>query len=69
MTPKVENFSKCGCGRNPGGPCMGWHGLNDEQWAAKRQELNESLGCKAEGGCTSYAMCEATNECQRTRNR
>jgi hypothetical protein len=31
MTPKIENFGTCGCGRSPTGDCIGWHGLNEEQ--------------------------------------
>lgn len=25
-------FGKCGCGRSPTGKCIGWHGLNEDQY-------------------------------------
>ena len=28
----AEEFGKCGCGRSPTGKCIGWHGLNEEQY-------------------------------------
>lgn len=33
----------CGCGRSPTGKCIGWHGLSEEQYQAKKSEweLNE----------------------------
>jgi len=27
-----EEFGKCGCGRSPTGKCIGWHGLNEDQY-------------------------------------
>lgn len=40
MTPKIENMKKgtCGCGRSPTGDCIGWHGLSEEQYQAKKSE-------------------------------
>lgn len=28
----VEDIGKCGCGRSPTGKCIGWHGLNEDQY-------------------------------------
>jgi hypothetical protein len=45
---KENEMSKdCGCGRSPNGKCIGWHGLTNEQYEAKKsdyekQQLNES---------------------------
>jgi DNA-nicking Smr family endonuclease len=25
-------IGKCGCGRSPTGKCIGWHGLNEDQY-------------------------------------
>jgi hypothetical protein len=38
-----KEFGKCGCGRSPTGKCIGWHGLNEEQYQAAKAEyeLNE----------------------------
>ena len=38
-----EDIGKCGCGRSPTGKCIGWHGLTEEQYQAKKAdyELNE----------------------------
>lgn len=38
MTPRVEKFGTCGCGRSPTGDCIGWHGLTEEQYQAKKAE-------------------------------
>ena len=27
---------KCGCGRSPTGYCIGWHGLSEEEYQAKK---------------------------------
>jgi hypothetical protein len=27
-----SEFGKCGCGRSPTGKCIGWHGLNEDQY-------------------------------------
>jgi hypothetical protein len=34
MTPSVADMKKgtCGCGRSPTGDCIGWHGLNEDQY-------------------------------------
>lgn len=34
----TENGVPCGCGRSPTGNCIGWHGLTEEQYKAKRNE-------------------------------
>ena len=31
----------CGCGRSPTGKCVGWHGLNNEDYQAKLGEYNK----------------------------
>jgi hypothetical protein len=38
-----DDIGKCGCGRSPTGKCIGWHGLSEEQFQAKKTEyeLNE----------------------------
>jgi len=28
----TNDFGKCGCGRSPNGKCIGWHGLNEDQY-------------------------------------
>ena len=28
----AEEFGRCGCGRSPTGKCIGWHGLNEDQY-------------------------------------
>jgi hypothetical protein len=28
----TNEFGKCGCGRSPTGKCIGWHGLNEDQY-------------------------------------
>ena len=37
----VKEFGKCGCGRSPTGYCIGWHGLNEDEFQA-RKELYET---------------------------
>ena len=27
-----SEIGKCGCGRSPTGKCIGWHGLNEDQY-------------------------------------
>jgi hypothetical protein len=38
-----DDIGKCGCGRSPTGKCIGWHGLTEDQYQAKKSEyeLNE----------------------------
>ncbi len=38
-----DDIGKCGCGRSPTGKCIGWHGLTEDQYQAKKTEyeLNE----------------------------
>jgi hypothetical protein len=38
-----KDFGRCGCGRSPTGKCIGWHGLSEEEYQAKKTEwdLNE----------------------------
>ena len=33
----------CGCGRNPGGKCMGWHALSEDDWAGQKIQLQHNL--------------------------
>ena len=39
VTPAVqentEEIGKCGCGRSPTGKCIGWHGLTEDEFAAR----------------------------------
>ena len=28
----TDDIGKCGCGRSPTGKCIGWHGLNEDQY-------------------------------------
>lgn len=30
----------CGCGRSPTGDCIGWHGLSEDQYQAKKAEYD-----------------------------
>ena len=39
MTPRVENFAKCGCGRSPTGQCIGWHGIPKDEWEITKEQL------------------------------
>ena len=39
MTPRVEGFSKCGCGRSPSGYCIGWHGIPPAEWELTKEQL------------------------------
>ncbi len=38
-----KKIGTCGCGRSPTGDCIGWHGLTEDQYKAKKDEweLNE----------------------------
>jgi len=42
MTPRVQQNSEkvgtCGCGRSPTGQCIGWHGLTEQEYQAKKSE-------------------------------
>lgn len=31
-----KEFGNCGCGRSPTGKCIGWHGLDEDEY---RQQL------------------------------
>ena len=33
----MSETNTCGCGRSPTGKCVGWHNLNEEQYAEKAQ--------------------------------
>jgi hypothetical protein len=41
VNENTEQFGKCGCGRSPTGYCIGWHGLNEDEFQA-RKELYET---------------------------
>jgi hypothetical protein len=41
MTPRVEGFAKCGCGRSPSGQCVGWHGIPLDEWNQTKDRLIE----------------------------
>lgn len=43
MTPRVEGFSKCGCGRSPDGQCIGWHGIPQDEWNQTKDRLIEEF--------------------------
>lgn len=49
-----EVFGKCGCGRNPGGKCMGWHGLSEDEWTAQMNQLRHNA--KAGFSETTYKI-------------
>lgn len=38
---KRQMSKDCGCGRSPTGKCIGWHGLTNEQYEAKKLELEQ----------------------------
>lgn len=31
----ASEIGKCGCGRSPTGKCIGWHGLTEDEFAAR----------------------------------
>jgi hypothetical protein len=33
-----EKIGSCGCGRSPTGDCIGWHGLNEEQYKTAKDK-------------------------------
>lgn len=35
-----DSIPKCGCGRSPNGICVGWHNLNEEQYAFMAEQFN-----------------------------
>lgn len=37
-TNQTNNGIPCGCGRSPTGQCIGWHGLTEDQYQAKKNE-------------------------------
>ena len=43
VTENNEDFGKCGCGRNAGGMCMGWHSLSEDDWTAQKTQLQHNL--------------------------
>ncbi len=38
-----EQFGMCGCGRNAGGKCVGWHNLSEDDWNSQRVQLQHNL--------------------------
>lgn len=44
MTPNYkdngEDVGTCGCGRSPTGKCIGWHGLNEDEYKQRLAEFN-----------------------------
>ena len=57
MTPRVNNFARCGCGRSLDKPyCDGSHGLTLEQYEARKLTLLEELGC-GDIACPTPAQC------------
>ena len=55
----VKEMGKCGCGRSPTGYCIGWHGLNEEQYLLAKTEYELDLFRKEaqqlwfkDGSCT-----------------
>ncbi len=42
-TETETEFGKCGCGRNAGGKCVGWHNLSEEDWNAQKIQLQHNL--------------------------
>lgn len=45
-TENNETLGKCGCGRSPTGFCIGWHGLEEEEFR-KKLALYEDTQTKA----------------------
>lgn len=35
-----EDIGRCGCGRSPTGYCIGWHGLNEDDFRKKLAEYD-----------------------------
>lgn len=42
-TENTETFGTCGCGRNAGGKCVGWHNLTEDDWQAQKTQLQHNL--------------------------
>ena len=38
----------CGCGRSPAGQCIGWHKLNEADYAAKKEAYEAKKAAKAQ---------------------
>ena len=38
----------CGCGRSPTGQCIGWHKLNEADYAAKKEAYEAKEAAKAQ---------------------
>ena len=47
MTPRTDSLDQggtaCGCGRSPTGKCIGWHGLNQEQYEIELGRYREQI--------------------------
>jgi hypothetical protein len=45
MQTSVENnnaeVGRCGCGRSPTGFCVGWHGLNEEEYQMRMEQYTQ----------------------------
>lgn len=50
-----KEFGKCGCGRSPTGKCIGWHGLSEEEYQAKKElyEYQQQAQTIWNDSCTS----------------
>ena len=40
-TENTEALGKCGCGRSPTGFCIGWHGLEEEEFRKKLAQYDD----------------------------
>ena len=40
-------MAECGCGRSPTGKCVGWHGLNEEQYQEKKAAYEAKKAAKS----------------------
>lgn len=38
----------CGCGRSPTGQCIGWHKLNEADYAAKKEAYEAKKAAEAQ---------------------
>lgn len=56
VTETEEEFGMCGCGRNAGGKCMGWHALSEDDWAAQKIQLTHNL--KSNYGEKTYRVVD-----------
>ena len=70
MTPRANNFARCGCGRSADKPyCDGSHALSEAEYKQRLFESLPRIVCEDPIGCTCPDQCRNTMICQRMRNR